>query len=75
MARPRANTPPVPKSGASGTVTGVSGLKFHFARPTTMSATNGARISIENTVELRATSLTPKMLTSVKTAMMAQQMT
>jgi hypothetical protein len=30
MARPRANTPPVPKNGWPGAVTGASGSKFHW---------------------------------------------
>jgi hypothetical protein len=70
-----ANTPPVPKKGWPGTVTGVSGSKFHLARPTTMSTKNGARMMIENSVELSAMTLTPMMFMSAKTAMIAQQMT
>jgi hypothetical protein len=41
----------VPKNGTPDGVTGVKGLNCHFARPTTMSATNGAMMTTENSVE------------------------
>ncbi len=65
----------MPKNGTPGGVNGVSGLNCHFASPTTMSTMNGAMMSTENTVELSATSFTPKTLTRVNTAMIAQQIT
>ncbi len=65
----------MPKNGTPVAATGVSGLNCHFASPTTTSTKNGARMSTENSVELSATSWTPKMLTSVKSAMIAQQIT
>ena len=40
-----------------------------------MSAKNGARMMIENSVELSAMTLTPMMFMSANTAMIAQQMT
>jgi len=40
-----------------------------------MRTKNGARMRIENSVELSAMSLTPMMFMSAKTTMMAQQMT
>ena len=74
MARPRANTPPVPKNGLPGAVTGVNGSNCHLASPTTMSAKNGSRMSTANAVELSATNLTPRMFTIVNTMMTAQPM-
>ena len=56
-------------------VNGVNGSNCHLTRPTTISATNGARMSTENSVDPSATTLTPTMLTTVKAAMTAQQIT
>jgi hypothetical protein len=51
----------VPKNGTPDGVTGVKGLNCHFARPTTMSATKGAVMTTENSVELSAMICTPRM--------------
>ncbi len=74
MARPSANTPPVPKNGTPGAVTGVNGSNCHLASPTTMSAKNGSRMRTANAVELRATNLTPRMFMTANTMMIAQAM-
>ena len=74
MASPRANTPPVPKNGTPGAVTGVNGSNCHLTSPTTMSAKNGNRMRTANAVELSATNLTPRTFMTVNTMMTAQAM-
>ena len=64
----------MPKSGTPEADTGVSGLNCHLARPTTMSATNGAMMSTEKRVDESAMTFTPSMFMRVKAAMMHQQM-